>query len=326
MKTSCISHPEREALIIIRKSQVEFCDGNQCAAAVLSFLEYWHNWKLDSDEHNKKSNIISGMHGDPKLLSEDVYHYHSLQEISDGIMNLYGTKTISEAIKLLESKKVISTHSNPDPRYHYDKTKHFRLYPDIYNQWLKARGTRCGKIAVSQQQKGSIDTAKLPDACGKNAVPYGKNAAHTEINHRDINQSISGARNFFATDKEESTADTENKETVQPVISALIEKGMPIERFGYPDVLDILRRLQSEGASVPIFTQAYDIAAHTAKGRGFGIRYLEKTVTGLLMAFKREKILSSEVQPKKKNDYDNKIYEEDLTNLYWMDDVTDERK
>jgi len=133
MKTSCISHPEREPLVIIRKSQVEFCEGNQCAAAVMSFLEYWHNWKLDSDTYNKKSNDISEVHGDSRSLSEDVYQYHSLLEISDGILNLYSTKTISDAIKFLESKSVVTTHRNPNPRYHYDKTKYFRFYPEVYN-------------------------------------------------------------------------------------------------------------------------------------------------------------------------------------------------
>ena len=72
MKTSCISHPEREP--------AEFCERNQCAAAVMLFLEYWHkhNWKLDSDVYNKKSNDISEAHGDPRRLRKDIYQYHSL--------------------------------------------------------------------------------------------------------------------------------------------------------------------------------------------------------------------------------------------------------
>jgi hypothetical protein len=70
MKTSCISHPANERLVIIRKWQVDFCEGNHCAAAQLSFFEYWHNWKINSDQYNYKSNNIAEMHGDARLLSE----------------------------------------------------------------------------------------------------------------------------------------------------------------------------------------------------------------------------------------------------------------
>ena len=50
MKTSCIRHPERENLIIVRKWQVVFCEGDTCAAALISFFEYWHNIKLEQYE------------------------------------------------------------------------------------------------------------------------------------------------------------------------------------------------------------------------------------------------------------------------------------
>jgi len=56
MKSSCVSHPTREPLIIIRKWQITACNGNACAAALLSFFEYWHNIKTDSLSKDKEVN------------------------------------------------------------------------------------------------------------------------------------------------------------------------------------------------------------------------------------------------------------------------------
>ena len=43
MRTSCITHPPKDPLIMIRQWQVALCEGNTTAAALLSFFEYWHN-------------------------------------------------------------------------------------------------------------------------------------------------------------------------------------------------------------------------------------------------------------------------------------------
>lgn len=60
-RTSCISHPAHEPLIVIHRWQLEFCKDdkgkvNECAAALLSFFEYWHNIKLEMSERNRAAN------------------------------------------------------------------------------------------------------------------------------------------------------------------------------------------------------------------------------------------------------------------------------
>ncbi len=256
MKSSCISHPERERLVIIRKWQVEFCDGNHCAASVMSFFEYWHNWKLDSDEHNRKSNDISEMHGDSRLLSEDVVQFHSMQEISDGLLNLYGVKSISDAVRLLESKNALTVCRNPNPKYFYDNKKYFIFHPEVCNEWLKNRyESRLGKNTECNVQKHISDSVKLPSASGKNAVLLGKNAGYImkEINNKDNNQSLN-ERNDFSDNNE-----------IKPIVDALIEKGMSPKHFQYPDVVPAIVQLQSKGATVSTFIEAYDLASASAK-------------------------------------------------------------
>lgn len=313
MKTTCISHPEREPLVIIRKSQVEFCEGNQCAAAVLSYLEYWHNWKLDSDQYNKKSNTIAEMHGDPRSLSENVYQFHTLPEIAEGILNLYSTKVISEAIKFLEIKKIISVHKNPNPRYHYDKTKYFCFYPEVYNSWLKTRESRSGKTSTSIMQKGSHDTEIFPHASGKNASPFGKNAAPiTEINNKEFNQSINHDNFQF---------ENQNK-FVSCVINALVERGMSIERFKYPDTIETILKLEKFGATVDLFVEAYDLASQVTTN-GFGVNYIAKAITDLLDRNRKLGIYKCTVSENEKKQH-VRVFESDLNNgRSWLGDIID---
>jgi len=284
MKSSCISHPESERLVIIRKWQVEFCEGNQCAAAVMSFLEYWHNWKLESEHYNHRSNQISEAHGDGHPYAEDIYQFHSINEISEGILGLYGHKSITEALRLLEQMSVISTHRNPNPRYVYDKTKYFRFYPEICQKWLKNYyKSRDGKNAVSNTKKCDLDPAVMPDAFGKNTVPNGKNAVYieTEINNKDNNHSIN-AGDLSSNPESNSTEPTDvNSALVQPVINVLREQGMPAKHFTYADVPPAIQRLCLAGATVPDFIAAFERATQYAD-RGFGVKYLVPIVESIL--------------------------------------------
>jgi hypothetical protein len=322
MKSSCITHPKRELLVIIRKSQVEFCEGNQCAAAVMSYFEYWHNWKLDSDSYNKKSNNIAEAHGDKRILSEDVYQFHTLPEISDGILNLYSTKTISEAIKFLESKKILTTHANPNPKYHYDKTKYFRFYPEVYNSWLRARDSRCGNISVSNDQNGNTDAEIFPDASSKNASLFGKiSSPITEIYNKD-NQSIQSTvlDNFLSFEKNADSEEQLQILEVQAIIDALISKGLSAAKFNYPDTVDAIARLKQAGATVDMFLNAYDIAVQNTQGKGFGVNYLVKVVNSLLLRIKTP--MSYLPKLKTSPEPDEHVYENNFKNgMDWMGDL-----
>jgi hypothetical protein len=326
MKTSCITHPANERLVIIRKWQVDFCEGNQCSAAILSFFEYWHNWKLDSDNYNHKSNNIAEMHGEARFLSEDVYQYHSLNEMSDGILNLYGAKAIAEAIKVLESKGAISVHANPNPRFYYDKTKYFRFYPEVCNEWIHTSyKSRSGEKTISRGQKSISDDAKTPNASSEKASPSRKKASfRTEINYKEFNQSINDSADDFLTaqsntQKLSQQFDDNTVDPIQPVLDALIEKGLPAARLQYPDVVETLQRLQQAGATTEIFVNAFDVAVRATQSRGFGINYLAKVVLDILDKSRQK---TAEKLPRTQNHYhesdvdsDKDLYVQDLGHL-----------
>ena len=62
-RTSCISHPEGEGLILICKWQLEACSKDACAAALLNLFEYWHNIKLEQKSQAKGVNNVAARHG-----------------------------------------------------------------------------------------------------------------------------------------------------------------------------------------------------------------------------------------------------------------------
>src|SRR4051812_34415557 len=105
-RESCISHPANERLIVIKEWQLEAA-GNPCGAALLSFFEYWHTWKLDCEEKAVQANAIAAKHGDPGTQDASLYQFHTTDQIEAGIMGLYSKDKIREAIKDLEAKGFI---------------------------------------------------------------------------------------------------------------------------------------------------------------------------------------------------------------------------
>ncbi len=139
MKTSCIQHPNNEPLIIIRLWQRAFCRGNTCAAALLSFYEYWHNIKKEMRQKNVRINDVAQLHGDERTQDETFLQYHSMEELMEGIQQLYAKTAIREANQLLVSLGALSIHKNPNPKYTFDKTYHYQFHPEVCNAWLKER-------------------------------------------------------------------------------------------------------------------------------------------------------------------------------------------
>lgn len=130
MKSSCVSH-EREPLIIIRQSYVDFCNGNHCAAALISFFEYWHNIKLDMQKKAQFANSVAANHGEEPTQDTSLYQFHTADDLIDGMVGLFGITKIRDAIEQLKELGVISVHRNPNPRYKFDNTRYFLFNPDV---------------------------------------------------------------------------------------------------------------------------------------------------------------------------------------------------
>ena len=119
MKSGCIRHPAGDPALVIHRWQLLFCDGDHCAAVLLSFFER---------EYEKALEV-----GDRSLLVGKPY---TEKELEDGILHFYSRKLIRKAIRLLEEKGAISVRRNPDPRLRFDRTRYFVYHPEVVERWL----------------------------------------------------------------------------------------------------------------------------------------------------------------------------------------------
>lgn len=139
MKSSCISHPEREPLVIRRQWQVEFCEGTACAAELMSFFEYWHNIKLDQSLKARESNRIADNHGEEGTQDTSLFQFHTEEELIAGLLGGWSGNTINKSLRWLGEQGVITITGNPNPRYKFDKTRYFLFHPEIPQRWLHSR-------------------------------------------------------------------------------------------------------------------------------------------------------------------------------------------
>ena len=220
MRSTCIQHPTREPLLIIRQWQLDFCEGDHCAAALLSMFEYWHNIRLDLSEQAQQANEAAHKHGKPAIHEESLLQFHSDEQLQAGLLKLYGTKKIREARSLLAAKSVITEHLNPNPRYAFDKTLYFEFHPEVVNAWLEQRrnppsATNTTPVAASQPTPTGETGLSRGDnnffvTCGKNAERVGKNAERVGKN---------------AGSYTETTYETTSETTTTPLPPSFIDSG-----------------------------------------------------------------------------------------------------
>lgn len=207
MRSSCINHPPDEPLIVIRQWQVELCEGNTTAAALLSFFEYWHNIKVEMRSRTSRSNDIAEMHGDKRTQDESLLQFHTEEELISGIM-IAKRDTIRKALSYLSDAGLVSIHANPNPKYAFDKTRYFLFHPEPVNQWLSEKRPS----AKVQQTKSKNRHGK---ASSENRQRQSENQSGQSENQSAITETsaeITSETFFPLTPKGESSASVEEEE------------------------------------------------------------------------------------------------------------------
>lgn len=311
--STCIRHPEKNRYIQLYDWQVSFCQNNHCAALLLAYFIAWHDWKLRNDQYYRRANDIAEMHNDGRTHNENAYLFFSTEQLVDGCMGLYGKKAVVEGLDLLAALGVISIHKNPNPRYHFDKTKYFQFYPQLCNRWIAEN------YAVDASHDDASDTVKMADRKGENVLPSYENNRPAGESSQAITDTTNNTSNkkqsINARDKDCSNHSELDCHTAQTVIDALIEKGMPANRF-YTDSIDSINKLIAAGATSTLFLEGYQISIFTTKSNGFGINYLVKVVETLLIKGKKEVVTTSLTNNKEP------VYEDDLNKAQsWAGDL-----
>jgi len=133
MKTSCIRHPDNDPLTVIRSWSLLACDGNQCAASLLSYFEYWHNLMEERSIRARELNDQMEARGGGRQENESLLQYHTEKHLISGVL-VYGRASVRNALQILAARKFITIHTNQaDPT---DRSRFYLFHPSIVNEWI----------------------------------------------------------------------------------------------------------------------------------------------------------------------------------------------
>lgn len=324
MKTSCIRHPESDPYIILRGWEVAFCDGKHCAALLLAFFIAWHDWKLVHDQYYRLYNDIADMHGDGRPHDQSAFLFFTTDQLIAGCMGIYGKSSIKESLKQLTKMGVISDHDNPNPRYYYDRTRYYRFYPEVCNQWL-AEHYPLGRVVKADDSQVVDFSDRLKIACASTKTDRAKAKSGRPItNTTNNNKLINMGDDHFLVDEENTLSAETTDNSLNDVLALLKEKGMQEDRLVNDSDLALIKQAVEKGAGLDVFSAAYDSCVKvTAKtGRQFGVSYLLKAVDSVMQKSSNKKYASHTHQSQPKPVEKTPKYENDFSGgLYWMGDL-----
>lgn len=94
---------------------------------------------------------------DSGVKDADLYQHHTSEQISAGLMDLYRRDSIRKALDKLVALRFISVHKNPNPRFGFDRTKHFLVHPDAINQWIENYTTAENRTRSAENSESSSE-------------------------------------------------------------------------------------------------------------------------------------------------------------------------
>ena len=222
MRTACVAWPENDKLVMVRESAVDMCDGNQCAAALLSFFAYWHSIKLEQSRKAVIENQVAEAHGEAPTQNTKLWQFHTADDLVAGLLGLYGKSSIKAGVALLIEMGVIEAGRNPNPRYAFDNTKYFLFHPEVVNGWLR------------QYIDADRDLLKLTTSSVENNRPsIENNRRSAENNRRSIenNRTITEVTCEVTTevssldhDHGDDERTTDDVQTTDPLITEIVDR------------------------------------------------------------------------------------------------------
>jgi hypothetical protein len=194
MKTSCIVSPAKDPFVIVRKSWIEICDGNHCAAMLLNFFVSWHDWKIEHQSRAERENDVAQRHGDNPTQNTSLLQHHTVAELKDGLLGLFAEKTISKGITKLLDLGFITQSRNPNPRYKFDQTYHYQVFPSVIQDAIDALSKDTESIphnGIMQSAKKLYDSAITPNHTAKVPDESSFLANHYQDPFQNTNQDTS---------------------------------------------------------------------------------------------------------------------------------------
>lgn len=162
MRSTCLRYPKRSKFIQIHEWQLEATGGNQPAAALLSVLEYRHNYLLDNKEYD--SAVRAALRSQKKELSPDfkAWQFYTDEEL-ESLLLLWKKEAILKARDLLHDKKYIEIFP-PEELQKLFKTgrrKWFKFRADIVNRFLDDFNAKIYGAYSGAPEESAVKTSEL---------------------------------------------------------------------------------------------------------------------------------------------------------------------
>lgn len=227
VRESCVVHPAKARIVLYRDWQFDVCGGDPVGAALLNFFEYWHNIKLANQPQAKAYNNVAEARGDGRPQPETLYQWHTEAEIIHGLVGMAGKDKIRSAINKIVDLGFVTVHKNPNPRFSFDKTKHFLFHPDRVNKYLKELET----LENSDQRYSADRSAETRHIDQRNIGDDGRNIAHDQRNIGEQYQRLHSltTSNEEIKDPYKSPSATAAPPNPEPLLSSLRESEKTFE-------------------------------------------------------------------------------------------------
>lgn len=124
---SSIQDPEGNPYLEIREWQVKLCEGDHCAAALLSFFKRGYDFQLCQPVVS-----VTGK----QVPDENIFQCYSYQDLNQGLLGVFDMPAILHAIKHLKDLGVISIRQTADAENFYAKWAYW-FHPEVCRQWLE---------------------------------------------------------------------------------------------------------------------------------------------------------------------------------------------
>lgn len=175
LREGSIQHPRGSWYVSVRPEYVAICTSDdvkgkkviECAAAIMSVFEHWHDVKVE----NRK--IKAG-----NATEDDLWIYMSNAQLRSRLLDMYGKNTIAKALKLIEDKGYVQSRTNPTVGW--DRTLQYKfIAPAVQkaiNTWKKSR-----RADISPKREMHFPPEGDPFPSRGQAIPYSTTNSTTEL-------------------------------------------------------------------------------------------------------------------------------------------------
>ncbi|MFY7799844.1 MAG: hypothetical protein ACOVQ3_12845, partial [Dolichospermum sp.] len=138
------------------------CQGDDCAAQVLSLFEFWTSCRIEeirrvqsyNDQNKKNTSLV--------LQVPTMWLYETTEDISIGILNAYGDSSIRKSVKKLLDWGFLDSRNS---KHNFDRTKEYRFNTDVIqsalDQWNNQnQDVNAESIDKSDPLKTTLESVK----------------------------------------------------------------------------------------------------------------------------------------------------------------------